>query len=542
MKDTLIYQIQQLLLYNKINFDKKELAFQIQSHPSYPSLYATTSVLSHFDIDHLAMTIPVDLDTLKKLPKSFLAQINTNAEQEFVVVTKNDTHCTILTTDKKKKKHSYKEFLDKFTGIIVVVEKDELLENTTTKSNFNKALLVFSSILFISFLTISAASNSSFIYLILCAVSIFISNAIVQQEQGNQTSLGNAFCSSATEKKDCDAVLSSNGALLFNRFKLSNISFLYFIGLTLASLLLILQGSNINTLYVISLSILPITAYSIYYQAVKIKKWCFLCLGIVGVIWAQAVVALVNLKLISLSSFSVEAILLTTLGFLVSFLLWNQLNPKFKSLKELRQTKIDYFRFKRNFNLFKTLLEKSKPIDTNINNTSEIILGNKNAPLNITVITNPFCGHCRPVHTLIENVLKKYNKEVSICIRFNVNTNDIENDAVKITSTLLEIYDTEETHTCLNAMGQIYSGMSVNNWLTKWGNCSEKENYINILKQESAWCKNNSINFTPEILINGHSFPKEYERTDLIYFIEELYDDSIKTNIENTNNKFELIA
>ena len=28
-------------------------------------------------------------------------------------------------------------------------------------------------------------------------------------------------------------------------------------------------------------------------------------------------------------------------------------------------------------------------------------------------------------------------------------------------------------------------------------------------------------NFTPEILINGKSFPKEYDRQDLLFFIEE---------------------
>ena len=38
--------------------------------------------------------------------------------------------------------------------------------------------------------------------------------------------------------------------------------------------------------------------------------------------------------------------------------------------------------------------------------------------------------------------------------------------------------------------------------------------------------KRTAINFTPEILINGKSFPKEYSRTDLIFFIEDLEENS----------------
>lgn len=534
MKDNLIYQIQQLLAYCKIHFDKKELAFQIQSHPAYPSLYATTSMLSHFDIENLALSIPNNLETLKQLPKTFLAQINTEDGKSFTVVNKEEKYCTILTVDKKKKRLTYTEFLEKFTGIIVVVKKDEHIAKSS-KNNIDKTILILSTTLLLTLLSFSAISIWSFLYFVLSAVSILISNTIIEQEQGHQTSLGNALCSATTEKKDCDAVLTSEGALLFNRFKLSSISLVYFTSLTLSSLLLFLRGYNLDILFVISLSALPITIYSIYYQSVKVKKWCMLCLGIVVILWAQITIASVNLQF---NNFSIESVLLTVFGFLVATLFWNQLRPKLKSLKELDQTKIDYFKFKRNYNLFKVLLEKSAPIDTSIHTTSEIVLGNNNAPLNITIVTNPFCGHCKPVHALVENILKKHHNEVQIYVRFNVNTANLENDALKVSSRLLEIYNnTEERDTCLTAMRQIYEGMPVTDWLSKWGECSEKENYTNILKQESAWCTQNAINFTPEILINGRSFPKEYDRTDLIYFIEELSEDFSKTNSE-----FELIA
>ena len=132
---------------------------------------------------------------------------------------------------------------------------------------------------------------------------------------------------------------------------------------------------------------------------------------------------------------------------------------------------------------------------------------------------------------MIENILGKYNNEVKIIIRFNIDTTDKESDLVKITSRLLELYETEETENCLKSMHQIYDGKSVTSWLNEWEECSEKEKYASILEHENSWCKENRINFTPEILINGYSFPKEYERSDLLYFIEDLCEDSIKITI-----------
>lgn len=536
MKYSIIYQVQKLLLCNKITFDKNELAFQIQSHPSYPSLHSITDVLSHFNIDNLALSLTVDQETLEQLPKSFLAQIeNKNSLPEFVVVIKKNVGCTIINSDKKKEKLSNTEFLKMFTGIIVAVEKDELLKTTIIKKNYVKiGLNILTLLLFTSLFIISKPSFSFLFYFILSIIGTYISYSIIKQEQGYQTVLGNTFCTDSSEKKDCNAVIGSKGALLFNLFKLSDASFVYFAGLTIALILLVIQGSNLNILYAISLLALPITAYSIYYQAAIVKKWCLLCLGIVSTLWAQAAVVLVNTTLVDTFSFTTKSILISSLGFLITATIWGSIAPKLKSLKELTQLKLDYFKFKRNFNLFNTLLETSEAIDTSIAETSEIVIGNKDTPLNITIITNPFCGHCKAVHTLVENIYKKYPDKVQIYLRFNINTNDKESDDVKVTTRLLEIFKNNDALVCLDAMHDIYNGMKTEDWLNKWQNCLEKENYISVLNNQSEWCKNNEINFTPQILINGRSFPKEYDRSDLIYFIEELQEYCLENRYTET--------
>jgi len=57
LNDPIVYQVQQLLTLNKIAFDKKELALQIQGHPSHPSIYIITRALNDFNINKLAIEV-----------------------------------------------------------------------------------------------------------------------------------------------------------------------------------------------------------------------------------------------------------------------------------------------------------------------------------------------------------------------------------------------------------------------------------------------------------------------------------------------------
>ncbi|MBA6156390.1 thioredoxin domain-containing protein [Tenacibaculum sp. S7007] len=518
MKDTLINLVSRLLKQNRISFDKEELAFQIQSHPSYPSLHAITGVLDHFNIENVAADVPTNTETLLQLPDCFIAQVNNEQGKDLVVVDRKKLDYNIYNTENKKEKLTEKDFLGKFTGIIVAVEQSQENSQTKSKSKITRFVALALLTLFASFLIYNNSTSwYNIAYIALSILGIITSIAIVKQELGLKTAIGDAFCSGSDDKKDCDAVLTSKGAELIKGYKLSDLSILYFSGLTLLTLS---QITNPVHSYTISLLAIPITLYSLYYQYAVVKKWCLLCLSIVGILWLQAVVPLITSTFIE--SFSIVDF--TTLGLitLVTWLTWNYLKPLIHQVTELKKEKIENVKFKRNYTLFSSLLQKSPQINTQIENSEEIVFGNPNSPLELTIITNPFCGHCKPVHIHIHDILNRYNDNVKIKIRFNVNTENIENDLFKITNSLLSIYHTKGAQKCLQAMDEIYNGEKPDKWLNKWEDNTKKDLYKKELERESSWCKENAINFTPEILVNGKSFPKEYNRTDLIFFIEEL--------------------
>jgi uncharacterized membrane protein len=537
LKNPLINVVALLLKKNNIFFDKQELAFQIESHPSYPSLHAITGVLDHFNIENIAAEVPQNSETLLELPNCFIAQVETDKGTELVTVVKNKLDYFIFYPSQEKEKNTELEFLKRFTGIIVAVE-DSSVENQQTSNFINILFIAVLSIIAISVFLLSNSNVFNILFFSTSLVGLLISVSIYKQELGMNSLMGNAFCSSSNEKKDCDAVLSSKGATIYKDYKLSDISLLYFLGLALATFLIAFKNLSTEILSIISIVALPITFYSIFYQFKVVKKWCFLCLSILGVLWLQASLVFFRNNLIF--EFSLEPFVITTFSFLVLFYTWSLLKPKLKDFQEYKKAKLDYFKFKRNYSLFSLLLKSSRKINTVLKDVPEIVFGNKNSNLEIVIITNPFCGHCKSVHKLVGNILQKHKNEVKIIIRFNVSTKNKESDVVKITTRLLELYNIKETNICLTAMGQIYEGESVVNWLKEWGECSEKERYVPVLEKENAWCKENVINFTPEILINGQSFPKEYNRLDLVYFIEDLNEESSFKSSIKTNNKFEL--
>jgi uncharacterized membrane protein len=521
VKDALSYQVQQLLKENKLSVDFDELSFQIKSHSTYPSLHAVTGVLDHFNIENLALDVPVTPNTLEQLPNTFLAQVKIEEHKQFAIVTKIKNGYRLIFDSKDKKTISLSEFLNQFTGILLAVDKDETpinINKSNTKSILTKSFLACSAILIGLLFINSNPDLTQFIFLTLSILGIYVTINILKQEQGETSVLGNAFCSNPTEKKNCNAVLSSKGATIFEGLKLGDMSFIYFTGLGLATFLLIINNNSIFVTQLISFIVLPITIYSVYYQALVIKKWCFLCLSIVGLMWLQASLSIVTL----VTNFDLTSILVTLLSFTSIGALWFILSKLIKNNKSLTQTKVNYFKFKRNFELFNNQFNKSRIINTQIDDIEEIVYGDINSNFNITIITNPMCGHCKAVHILAQDILRRYSDSVKLTIRFNINPNDPLSSAVKITTRLLELHYENGHETSLKAMDDIYGDYTTEQWLKKWDECTQPKKYLLILQNEYSWCTDNSINFTPDILINGQSYPKVYDRKDLIYFIEDL--------------------
>jgi uncharacterized membrane protein len=531
LENSLIYILKNLLKSNQIEVDEKELEFQLLSHPSYPSVNSLTGVLDHFRIENAALEVPNDMDSYNDLPENFIAYIISNRIGELVLVVKRDGFAEIILGKKRIDRITGGEFLKVWTGIIVAVEKDEAQVISKKKSTIlsSKVFSIFIFVFLLGFFFLAKPDLFQTIHYLLSFVGLAFAIIIVKHEIGVHSVIADKFCSTNIKRIDCDEVLESKGANFFGFVKLSDVGIIYFMALCLSWLLISFNVISFDLIIVISVLAIPFTFYSILYQYFVVKKWCLLCLSIVFTLWLQAGSLLLSDFEISNLSISLNSLALVSFSFLLVISIWQFVLPKLKKEQELNKLKIEHYKFKRNYSIFDALISRSPDVDIEIDSSFELLLGDKskNAHLKITVITNPLCGHCTSVHNVIEQLLDSKEQNIQICIRFLVNTKDQESIDTQIAQRLLEIYHDEKDDIVSLAIHEVYSDMSPEEWLVKWHTC-DNDKYFMVLEKEGDWCLKNNINFTPEILINGRSFPKEYERSDLLYFIDEIIEDGLQ--------------
>ncbi|RKN79620.1 vitamin K epoxide reductase family protein [Ulvibacterium marinum] len=521
MKDSsLFYILKAFLKKQGLKTDFDELEFQLLSHPSYPSLHSVTGVLNHFGIENLALKVPINRDILGQLPKTF---ITLNKKDQFLVAIKEGGGVSTISTDRGRKKISVNKFLESWRGIVVVTEKeDEILK----KAGNNKVhgivyLITICIILGLFFFQGPTAFRAG--HFLFSIIGFAISVLIVRHELGLNTRMLHKVCS-ANETTSCDAVLNSNGATILKWFKLSDASFVYFLGLVLSWNILLIFRINDLPIILLTVLALPITLYSIFYQIFVVKKWCPLCLGIVVVLWMQACTLIFFES--SLSTLNVDSIsiVLFLLGFWLAFSFWLFSKPLLVKQIELKKLSIAHNKFKRNYALFDALLAKSNKIQTGIPEIEgrEIVLGNAYAPIELLMVTNPLCIYCKSAHHDLKELLRKNHDSFRILIRFNVSTKTEENLDYRVTCRLLELYSLEPQEMVFEALHEVYlDNTDLNMWLSKWGEVKDIS-FKYLLERQQQWCHSNGINFTPAVLINGREFPKEYERSDIAYFVEDL--------------------
>jgi len=518
MKEDLLSLLKELVNRNRIRVDTEELKLQLLGHPSYPSLHSITEVLDHFNIPNLAIEIPKTEENITLLPNHFIAHIGNNGNDNFALISKNKQSVQIIYEGKKQEQISIENFINLWTGIVLVIEADEHIKTNSTP-NISKGLLITSPFLLVICFSFMSQNIYELFHFVLSMIGLGICVLILQHEIGISSQILNKICTGVSNKVSCGDVMQSAGSKFFGFFKLSDLGILFFLTSVLSSLLIVINNFNFAPLFLISFAALPFTIYSIYYQFQIVKKWCFLCLGVVLVLWVQSALAFASINLIHEIRLAPISYLLVAFTTYLVTVLWVFIAPYLRLKPKYFNLKIQFNKFKRNFEIFNNLLSRSQIINTTIANKNEIIFGAKDSKLEIIIITNPLCGFCKNTHKLVHTVLD-HETDVKIIIRFNLSKNHKSAD-FKIASKLIDIYHISGEQACLTAMDEAYSDITYATWLIKWGE-PKHENYSSLLIEEKNWCTHNNIPFTPEILLNGKSYPKEYDFEELQYFLEEL--------------------
>lgn len=490
---------------NYFNIPSADLKLQLISHPDSHSIKSITDTLDYFKIDNIAVNVPKD--SLNDLPAYFLAVLEGPEGKGYAIATRKKDHVFLYYEDTSTERLTPEAFKEKWTGTIVAVE--ETKQQKKQSVTFPYLPLVLAAIAFITVQAVSFDLVTSLLSL-LSVAGIYLSYMIVKEEVGIHSKNVAKVCSAVSKSGKCADVINAKSGRLFNFFLLSDACISFFIA---SALIYSLLGINFSFLQIITWAAIPVVLFSFYQQALVLKQWCALCLAIAGVLLIQGAIVF----FFSTPDYSLPYSLKAGFIFLITYLAWVQIKLLLISDIKLPKVQAEFLRFKRNQNLFQTLLRKNPVTYTNlISEEYEISFGAASPKITIDAVTNPLCGFCVDAFKAYHQVLNSHKDDVRVNFIFSVPFEQADNKATQIASRVIEIYTHGGKEKAMEALSEWYNHRNVEQWQQQYGLPDAQENHTNaVLASHKNWCALNEIGYTPATIIDNHVFPDEYKTTDL---------------------------
>ena len=503
---------------------------KLKKHPNSSSFLAAYDVLSEYGISSIGMKCN-SVDKLKSLKCSFIAQIKPNKSKSgvFIFVYKiEDNHVDCYDSYKQKRELvSLEDFSKLFTGNILLFEPD----NNTKRINFKiphaaermqhvieRILISFLPLyLLVSIIVYSIVVQmiwEEYIYAILLLMGCVIGGLLLVHEYNEYNPIISHFCGQSA-KLNCSAVLFSRGSKLWG-IPWSMTGSAYFVGMLMSLLISDFNTSVFATIAFLHLWVLPYVIYSIYYQKIKIKQWCPLCLA------TQIIIVLLFLTAFIDGVYSqIETITLQSLLFIIGCLFPSSAMVYFIWLFSQKKKSSDYYErafinFKYTPSVFHSLLEQQQKINIPTDNYG-ITLGNKEGKIHIIKVCNPYCSHCADAQVVLQRLMSE-NSDIKLQIIFIFNPESQEYKLTPI-DRFLSLY---------------HEGLDMEPILTEWYTDKRKDiqefmQKYPVKAQSIQWnndnakamfhfCEEMKITGTPTLYINGFRLPDTYSVMDLKYF------------------------
>lgn len=527
-EDNTVYILQKAIRRYKIKVTDTSIRKFLLSHPLYPTLKSISDALNKWGINHY----PLKLENveIKELNLPFIAHLNVN-EGIFVFVEKIKNGNVFYSEYKgENKKLSFPEFAEKLSGVVVIIEADELAGEKEYKhllgnEIINKSLLpiiVFGVLtLMISYIFMNPENIWSRInlrYIILSVLNVIgfiVSLLLVLHELKIHSSLSNRICK-INSKVNCEEVLASKAANLFGWLNWGDVGLIYFLGAQIY-LFRSVGTSSIILLAVIGSLSLSYTIFSIYYQSIILRKWCPLCMMVQMVLIAEFLFYIPLLKVANLSNPS--DIFYLIFSFTIPGVFWIIYRAYYNKLTEYKNIQYSYLQFKRNPEIFQFLLAKNGHFDFSENKTS-LIIGPLDAPVNITAFLSLYCSPCAEVFKELKLLLNK-SSQIKINIVFTIYS---DAEVLKVINIIYYLHSENGPESVLEFLDNWYS-LSTETRKGYYNQYKLPEHY-NIVQQISNenmhLFEKFQIAGTPTVFINGYLFPKQYEYGDLELYFENI--------------------
>lgn len=503
-----------------VKYTKKYAKELCESNPNKNNLYGLSSLLDKYQVDNEGLLLDRSKSSLSKIDPPFVVEM----KDGFGIVLEKDTEKIDLLISKKKKTISYDEFIENWSGVVLISELNEKSGEPNYSENrkasfleiFEKCLL--GALLFL-FLLFCGIENGLFtecglvFSLLLNIMGFCVCWLLIDNQIDSSSGYIDSLCPLFGGGKDCNHILKSDASRLFGYIAWSEIGISFYI----SNLWLIFCFTNLYAyLSVISVCSLLFTFWSVYYQKYEAKEWCFLCLLVVFSLWLLFVNNLV-FGLIRMPDFRYGDLISVLCIYLIPLFSVHLLLPIFMKSSKLEEVSRRFKQLKSDEDIFRSLLKSSRKyvIDKRLG----ISWGDFESKNTITVISNPYCKSCGEMHSnlkaMMMNARVKYNiqyifvtynqtleKSIALFMAMNQSLNSSKFDAF-----LDDWFSSDDKKRQDIMNGKYLFDINDECW---WKNIKDQKNFAKFV----------DVKATPTLFFNGYLLPSKYDVEDLVEFCD----------------------
>ncbi len=425
-EDNTVFVLRQVMKACKIKVSNDLVEEYLLAHPYYPTLKSVGDLLNRLKIVHYV--IRLGKDEIKQIEDSFIAHLKHQGGQlAFVKKIINDkvfyqTQKGIII------KENLNIFSDRMTGAVILIESGQKISEENDKhirqnEILESALLpsiITSFFILVFYALFKESASVSFFLLktrgfivIIKLIGLLAAVMLVLHEFKINTPLVDKICS-LSSKTNCDTVLSSKASVFFGWINWADTGLVYFAG-TFIYLAGVNSYDSLCVPGILALLVLPYSVFSIYYQWIKLKKWCPFCLVVQVVLIAESIILFPFVKTVS---FNMADLFELVLSIGLSGIIWTFYKLNRQKNNEKIQLHYAHLQLKRNPKLFRFLLKQG-----GINHFSKeeegLVLGKSDAPVTITAFFSLYCSPCADTFKKLKAVLGE-NIDIKANVLFSV--------------------------------------------------------------------------------------------------------------------------
>ncbi|MBD5351333.1 MAG: thioredoxin domain-containing protein [Bacteroides sp.] len=497
-----------------IKHNNNKLNEILRSTPYLNSMYGIGIALSKYKIDNKCVRL-VHKDAVRDIPMGIII-----FNGQFVVLQCSDKDGCILHLNKNKTQHiSTQELYAGWNGVVTIIQPKESSITSEYSSNKEKSktnyIVICGIILLAAFITISVLNHHHFyswallLVMVVNVLGIGVSFLLLQKQLHIPNKIADKLCGIAKDSH-CDEVTQSKGATFLGFFKLSEIGSSFFV---VNIITLIFVPLFANALSVIAIIVLPFSFWSIWYQKVKAKSWCVLCLLTLALMWIQAGLYIAGGYYVWNNSTIVLTITLLGIAYIIMGIFLNRIMWLIERDRKNSIWEGEFNYLKSQNYVVDAYLAQTKPFNVSTENCSSLFFGEEDALHVITVYSNPYCLPCALMHKRIEGfpginvkiqyVMTYFTDEYSIINKFIIAAYQ-QLGAEKTWKILTEWYATGKTQ------GVVF--------FAKYNLDIATDSVAKEFEKQNAWSNDNKLYGTPTVLVNGYEIEYPYEVSDYMLF------------------------